>query len=198
MKLQFTVTVEMGAASDLPDPVVGDPLEALMMRSARQAVERALEKAQQVGFHHDLEEVTCIEVMDVEPAVRVYDKLARVRGEFLDEDGGATLHCDACGEQVRSNEVHTCPPLPDPYDVFVAPQASGLRRLIYSAGGGVLHVHYLTREYHQPRLEIARGGELWGSQTFDPPRVWEPAFLQDGIESEVWSWLDPEEAWTVK
>ena len=31
-------------------------------------------------------------------------------GSFLSEDDGATLHCDSCGAQVRSNEIHRCPP----------------------------------------------------------------------------------------
>ena len=31
-------------------------------------------------------------------------------GSFLSEDNGATLHCDSCGAQVRSNEIHRCPP----------------------------------------------------------------------------------------
>lgn len=29
-------------------------------------------------------------------------------GEFLDEDNGATLYCDTCQQQVRSNEAHRC------------------------------------------------------------------------------------------
>lgn len=29
--------------------------------------------------------------------------------EFLSEDNGATLHCDECSQQVRSNEAHSCP-----------------------------------------------------------------------------------------
>jgi len=29
-------------------------------------------------------------------------------GEFLDEDNGATLYCDTCNQQVRSNEAHRC------------------------------------------------------------------------------------------
>lgn len=33
-----------------------------------------------------------------------------VEGEFLEEDNGATLYCDNCRAQVRSNAVHTCPP----------------------------------------------------------------------------------------
>jgi hypothetical protein len=28
---------------------------------------------------------------------------------FLSEDDGATLYCNHCSEQVRSNEAHTCP-----------------------------------------------------------------------------------------
>lgn len=28
--------------------------------------------------------------------------------DFLSEDNGATLHCDMCGDAVRSNEAHTC------------------------------------------------------------------------------------------
>jgi len=30
-------------------------------------------------------------------------------GEYPVEDQGYTLHCDTCGQQVRSNEMHTCP-----------------------------------------------------------------------------------------
>jgi len=198
MKLQFTIQVEAESVNGLPDPVVGDPLEALMMNSVRQAVDNALTYAQQEGFRHPMEEIISVMVMDVEPAVRVYNTLQRVDAEFLAEDNGATLHCDTCGEPVRSNEAHTCPPLPDPYDVYPAPRIPGLRRLIYSAGGGILHVHYLTMTFKQPRLSITRGGELWGTQTFEPPRDWEPNFLRDGIESEVWSWLDPEEAWIAE
>lgn len=32
-----------------------------------------------------------------------------MEGEFLDEDNGATLYCDICHEDVRSNEAHVCP-----------------------------------------------------------------------------------------
>lgn len=198
MELQFGVTVEMESVSGLPDPVVCDPLEALMLNSARQAIANALYHAQDEGFRHPMEEITSIRVTNVAPAVRVFTPMVRVHGEFLEEDGGATLHCDVCGEQVRSNEKHTCPPLPDAYDVIPAPQAKSLRRLIYNAGAGILHVHYLTIDYKQPSLSVMRNGELWGSQTFDPPRAWEPNFLRDGIESEVWSWLDPESAWTAE
>lgn len=34
-------------------------------------------------------------------------------GEFLSEDNGATLFCDTCKCQVRSNEVHDCPGTPE-------------------------------------------------------------------------------------
>lgn len=196
MEVQFTVTVEMESVNGLPDPVVCDPLEALMLNSARQALGNALDHAQGEGFRHPMEEITSIMVQDVAPGVRVFNPMRRVHGEFLAENSGATLHCDSCGEQVQSNEKHTCPPLPDTYDVYPAPQVKGLRRLLYNAGAGVMHVHYLTSDYTQPTLSVMRDCELWGNQTFDPPRAWDPDFLQDGIESEIWSWLDPEEAWT--
>lgn len=34
---------------------------------------------------------------------------SRADGDFLSEDNGAYLVCEPCGQQVRSNEAHTCP-----------------------------------------------------------------------------------------
>lgn len=36
------------------------------------------------------------------------EKPAEPEGIFLSEDNGATLYCDACHQQVRSNEAHRC------------------------------------------------------------------------------------------
>lgn len=61
-------------------------------------------------------------------------------GTFLQEDQGATLFCDVCHQQVRSNEVHCCLGafLPAflsraPHETFVLLKPDGMRKQLLGA-----------------------------------------------------------------
>lgn len=52
---------------------------------------------------------------------------------FLTEDNGAALYCDACGQQVRSNEYHHCEAVKEDPPANI-PEGAALERLVTKAG----------------------------------------------------------------
>lgn len=108
MKVYLCIECDAEWYDGTPDPAHDDPLFDRIQQAVRDAINNAVEVAEQNGFTHDMDAIISIAVRSIEPSYEVIGNRAADLGRLIMQlrQLSANNHADSSGRDYRLGKAH--------------------------------------------------------------------------------------------